>query len=183
MPFGMLTSIGPWIHVLDNDGVKILAWKGAFYCREWYWCLFYRSLWSVIAESLQHVLNSILIRQPLTVTCHIKFFPHEKSVPLWCGQNISHTAMATSTQLLFSVPSVFNTGWVLCRWVIVTIYFREIKHHFTLPKVNKTQNLPNAIFLTLCQVPTFLSYSVYSCRQITFSADSAQKAPTDRTAQ
>jgi len=42
--------------------------------------------------------------------------------------------------------------------VIVTIYFHQIKHHhITLPKVN---NLPSAIFLTLCQVPTFLSYNV-----------------------
>ena len=40
--------------------------------------------------------------------------------------------------------------------VIVMIYFRPIQHHFTLPKVNKIQNLPSAIFLTLRLVPTFL---------------------------
>jgi len=50
---------------------------------------------------------------------------------------------------------------------------------FTLLKVNKIQNLPSAIFLTLCRVPTLLPGTiqhVYGCRQITFSADSVQKA-------
>jgi len=50
--------------------------------------------------------------------------------------------------------------------VIVTIYFHQIQHHITLPKVNKIQNLPSAMFLTLCRfltlcsVPTFLQHNV-----------------------
>ena len=48
--------------------------------------------------------------------------------------------------------------------VIVTINFRQKNHisdnAFTLPKVNKIQNVPSAIFLTLCRVPTFLLYNV-----------------------
>jgi len=58
--------------------------------------------------------------------------------------------------------------------VIVTIYFRQIKHHIHLPKVNRIQNVPSAIFVTLCHAEC---QHFYRTTCLTFSADSARKAP------
>ena len=62
--------------------------------------------------------------------------------------------------------------------VIVTIYFCPIQHHFHLTKGKQnTKVVESHIPYTVLNANSFTVQRVYVCRQITFSSDSAQKAP------